>query len=97
MDDDENVSFGYLAVALLNGALRPFIAYWHPRLAAYEASQQADVTAADYESQWEQIDKFRRELKEVGKILTDYALILSKATGAPSLLRAVEETRRPGT
>lgn len=36
--DNGTISFGYIAVAVLNGALRPLLATWHPRLTAYEAT-----------------------------------------------------------
>ena len=93
---DGDVSFGYLAVALLNGALRPLLARWHPALAAYEAKPRPDgLSAGEWEAAWDQADELRQELNRVGRVLHDYATILAEATGAPSLLLAVEETRRP--
>jgi hypothetical protein len=96
MEDDGSVSFGYLAVALLNGALRPLLARWHPRLEAHEAGRPDGISAGEYEEAWDLAAELRTELKQVGHVLNDYAVILAAATGAPSLLRAVDETRRPG-
>jgi hypothetical protein len=36
---EQEISFEYLAVGVLNGALRPLLAVWHPTLAAYEATR----------------------------------------------------------
>ena len=36
---EQEISFEYLAVGVLNGALRLLLAVWHPTLAAYEATR----------------------------------------------------------
>ena len=74
-----DVSFGYLAVIILNTVLRPVLAKWHPLLLAHENSIGA-------EKLWEQHDKLREELNEVRTILITYADLLAKVAGVPSLV-----------
>ncbi|MFD9092413.1 hypothetical protein [Streptomyces collinus] len=38
VEKQEGISFGSLAVTVLNQALRPFLSTWHPRLSIWEAS-----------------------------------------------------------
>lgn len=45
---EQEISFGYLAVGVLNGALRPLLAVWHPTLAAYEATRPAGLSPVDW-------------------------------------------------
>ena len=44
---EQEISFGYLAVGVLNGALRPLLVVWHPTLAAYEATRPDGVSPVD--------------------------------------------------
>jgi hypothetical protein len=45
-------NFGYLAVAMLNYALRPLLTRWHPALADWEAHRPADRSRGDHEQAW---------------------------------------------
>jgi hypothetical protein len=89
------LSFGYIAVAVLNGALRPLLATWHPQLGTYEATRPAAVSVAAHEAAWPRADELRAELNRVRLVLIDYATLLSDAVGAPSLMQAVNDTSRP--
>jgi hypothetical protein len=93
-NDDGVYSFGYLAVALLNGALRPFLATWHPALLAHEADKKGDESATACEARWADNLKMRQELRDLRDALMAYAILLGEATGAPAILQSVEDTRR---
>lgn len=80
------LSFGYLAVAILNGALRPFLAKWHPLLEDHEASRPEGVSRLDHEKRWEHQALLRHELIEVRETLLRYADLLAKVTGVQSLV-----------
>ncbi len=81
------VSFGHLAVAVLNGALRPLLAEWHPMLSDYEARQPDEVSRVEWERAWEHHDGIRAAIAEVGETLTAYAGLLGEVCGAKDLLR----------
>lgn len=82
----DNLSFGYLAVAILNSALRPVMAKWHPLLLDYENTRPPDVSAVEHERRWAQYAELRQELNQVRGVLTDYANLLAEVAGVPSLI-----------
>jgi hypothetical protein len=90
------LSFGYIAVAVLNGALRPLLSRWHPELEAYELTREPNVSRMDHERRWDRSDELRRELKTTTVALTHYANLLAQAAGTPSLLEAVAGTEQSG-
>ena len=76
------VSFGQLAVLVLNKLLRPFLSKWHPQLSAHEASRPANVSQLQHERNWnDQHQKFREELRELARRLRQYAALLAEAAG----------------
>ena len=90
-----NLSFGYLAVAVLNGALRPVLAKWHPLLLAYEAHRESSVSALEYEQRWSQQEELRRVLNELRATLVEYANLLAQVAGVPSLIGPSGPHRAP--
>ncbi len=86
------LSFGYIAVAVLNGALRPLLATWHPRLTDHETRRPATTSITEHEANWEHSDALRAEINRVRLVLLDYSTLLAQAVDAPSLLRAVNDT-----
>ena len=88
------LSFGYIAVAVLNGALRPLLATWHPRLESYEATRPPSASRSEHEAAWTHAEALRLELNRTRLVLLDYAQLLADAVGAPSLLAAVRATER---
>ena len=88
------LSFGYIAIAVLNGALRPLLARWHPLLGTYEAQRSPSTPVVAHEAAWERSVELRDELNRVRLVLLDYATLLAEAVGAPSLLLAVNDTSR---
>jgi hypothetical protein len=67
------LSFGSLAVTMLNVVIRPVLAQWHPMLLTHER-------------QWEKGDELRRVLNEVREVLIAYANVLAQVADVPSLI-----------
>jgi hypothetical protein len=82
--------FGYLAVWMLNGALRPVLAYWHPELERWEAQRPVDRSAVDHEAQWSRVSELRGELERLRGFMLDYVRLLAEVCEAPALLEATE-------
>ncbi|GGX95067.1 hypothetical protein [Streptomyces hiroshimensis] len=82
-----SITFGALAVTVLNQALRPVLATWHPRLAAYESLRPADVDPVSYERGWEHAAELRAEIARVREVLVALAHALSEVAGSADLLR----------
>lgn len=81
-----NLSFGYLAVAILNGVLRPILARWHPMLLDYETRRPEGVSAAQHEHAWERNAELRQELNDARLKLIEYADLLAQVAEVPSLV-----------
>jgi hypothetical protein len=75
------LSFGAIAVAVLNGTLRPFLARWHPALTSYEATFPEGGDPVAHERAWERAAELRAELADVRASLTDLARLLSEVAG----------------
>ncbi len=80
------LSFGHLAVAILNAVLRPTLAKWHPRLLAYENTREPGISPVEHERQWPESEELRQALNEVRDFLITYADLLAQAARVPSLL-----------
>jgi hypothetical protein len=93
--DHGTISFGYIAVSVLNGALRPLLAKWHPLLGTYEITRPPTMSAAQHEAAWDRAEELRAELNRVRLVLIDYADLLAEAVGTRALLQAVKDTSRP--
>ncbi|MEK4741042.1 MULTISPECIES: hypothetical protein [unclassified Bacillus (in: firmicutes)] len=81
-----NISFGYLAVSILNSSLRPLLAKWHPMLLEYENKRNESVSIVEHEKPWDKHDELRKEIEFVHQILLQYAHILGQVAGVPSLI-----------
>ena len=81
-----SLSFGYLAVAVLNTVLRPVLAHWHPVLLDYENENIAKVSAVKWEADWEHNAALRAVLAERRATLIAYADLLAHVAGVPSLI-----------
>ncbi len=84
--NDSYISFGYLAVAILNIVLRPFLSKWHPLLLDHEVSKSDSISSFEHEKKWGKNEALRRELNRVNIILFQYADILAEVTDVPSLI-----------
>jgi hypothetical protein len=79
------VSFGILAVSVLNRVLRPFLARWHPLLLEYEQTKGTGVSSREHERSWSNHLELRRELDVVRSKLDRYADLLAQAAGIQKL------------
>lgn len=80
------VSFGHLAVAILNWVLRPFLATWNHQLEDYEYRRPDGVSRLEWERQWEKNAELREALTEVQASMLGYAGILGEVCGARGML-----------
>ena len=74
------LSFGYLAVSMLNLVLRPFLTEWHPKLRNWER----DNPNLD-ENEWEERSHFLSALSEMSGQLRQYADLFAKVADVPEL------------
>lgn len=84
-----NLSFGIIAVRVLNDVLRPVLSEWHPRLEAYEAQCPPGTPAITWEQQWEHDEALRAELRRVRPVVRQYLLVLAEAADVDELALAV--------
>ncbi len=63
------LSFGTIAVEVLNGVLRPVLAYWHPKLLDYENTKGDGVSALQHERRWECAEELRGVLNTIRPIM----------------------------
>lgn len=79
-------SFGVLAVTMLNYALRPVLARWHPALEDWEAARPAGRSRGEHEKVWASASDLRAALDSTRDALTQYAHLMASACGVPDLL-----------
>jgi hypothetical protein len=86
---DGQYNFGYLAIVILNGVIRPFLAHWHPLLEEWEGMRPSDRSRAEHEQSWPHAAQLRAELDAIRGSLTQYAALLAAACGIPDLSAAM--------
>lgn len=84
--DESLISFGYLAMAVINTVLRPVLAKWHPLLLDYESKKTKDMSLVEHEKLWDKNQELRTELNKVRHILVEYAEILAEVAKVPLLI-----------
>lgn len=84
------LTFGYVAVAVLNRLLRPLLAKWHPLLSDYEDSREPKSSKVAHERAWDRAAELRQALAEVRPKLKAYAEALAEAAGVESLVESEE-------
>jgi len=82
----DKLSFGYLAVAILNTVLRPVLAKWHPLLLDYESTKESSISPVEHERKWDKNEELRGVLNDVRDVLIEYANLLAQVTDVPSLI-----------
>ncbi len=82
----DNLSFGYIAVVILNVVLRPNLAKWHPLLLNYENQRTDSLPPLDYEKRWEKHEELRQVLNEIRSVLIKYSNLLAEVAEVPSLI-----------
>src|SRR5467141_3876640 len=75
------LSFGQIAVTVLNRVLRPVLAYWHPLLLAHEYNRPPSVSPVDHERAWQRADELRGALDSVRVTIQQYSVLLAVAAG----------------
>ena len=75
------LSFGYLAVSMLNRVLRPFLTEWHPKLRSWERNNpHLDENA------WEGRSDILNALNEISVQLLQYADLFAEVADVPELI-----------
>jgi hypothetical protein len=82
-----SVSFGHLAVAILNQVLRPILARWHPALEDYESDRPEGTSRLQWERSWARNAELRADVAEVRTTLLAYAGLLGEVCDAKTILR----------
>jgi hypothetical protein len=82
----DNLSFGYLAVAILNVVLRPVLAKWHPLLLDYESTKSGSVSQIEHERRWDKHDELRQVLNDVRGTLIEYTNLLAQVAEVTPLI-----------
>jgi hypothetical protein len=82
---DGQYNLGYLVVVMLNYAVRPVLAYWHPELQAWEADRPTGRAQLEHELAWPRVEELRGALDETRRHLAAYAALLAAACGVPDL------------
>jgi hypothetical protein len=85
-EGDDELSFGYIAVAVLNAGIRPVLAAWHPLLLDFEGRRPAGIPAPEYERSWDRAGELQEALMDARRVLIAYAKLLEQVAGVPSLL-----------
>ena len=83
---DDNLSFGYISIIILNTVIRPVLSKWHPILLDYENKKSESLSPVEHEKKWDKNEELRKELEEVRKKLIEYANLLSEVADVPSLI-----------
>ncbi|MFV0257775.1 MAG: hypothetical protein ACK5PP_04925, partial [Acidimicrobiales bacterium] len=68
-DRSDRYSFGYLATWVLNGAVRPTLAKWHPLLDDWEAGRPDGTSRRAHERAWNRHDELRDAVEAVRHVL----------------------------
>jgi hypothetical protein len=94
---ENNVTFGSLSIAVLNGAVRPLLSEWHPALQAWEATRPPGVSPQEHERSWERADELRAAIARTRVTLAELAKVLADVAGAASLIQeSADDTTRNG-
>lgn len=93
---DSDLSFGSIAITVLNQALRPLLTVWHPALADHESRRPPARSPAEHEREWEDAPALREELERMRPLLIGYANMLSEAADVPPLVSAAPADRGSG-
>jgi len=80
------LSFGYLAVKVLETILRPFMVRWYPLLIDYDSTRLKNEPAQEHEKKWERYEELKNAINEVRDALIQYANVLAKASELPMMI-----------
>ncbi len=92
--NEGDITFGHLAVAILNQVIRPVLAKWHPELTHWEAQRPPDRSPTEHEQQWAHNDALREEFNRIRARLMEYADVLATVSGVAKLTEYPSEEGR---
>lgn len=81
----QELSFGYLAVSMLNLVLRPLLTEWHPQLREWERDNPSLN-----EREWPGRSDFLRAFDETEKLLREYAKLFARVADVPELTEELD-------
>jgi hypothetical protein len=82
------ISFGEIAVRVLNEWLRPFLAKWHPLLLDHENRRSPMTSVYEHERAWDKARAARADLADLQMKLTTYAATLADVCGVAPIHKA---------
>lgn len=85
-------SFAELAIYVLNYAVRPVLAKWHPLLEEYESSRPDGKSVRAHEEEWERAAELRGALEDLRSVLLEYTNLLASVAGVEPLI-ALDEAQ----
>ncbi|MCX5274682.1 MULTISPECIES: hypothetical protein [Streptomyces] len=80
------VTFGVLAVNVLNLSIRPLLSRWHPLLTAHEGKRPGDLDPVAHERQWDRAVELRAEIESVRRVLLSLSSALREVAGVADLI-----------
>lgn len=80
-----DIAFAYLALAVLNGALRPLLTRWHPELTAYEQQRPPGESVVAWERAWPYRERLSQQIETTRQALLNYADVLAQVADVPPL------------
>ena len=83
----QNLSFGYLAVSMLNLVLRPLLTEWHPQLQVWERDHPGSGQGG-----WPGYTGCLKALSETGRQLRQYAALFAQVADVPELVEDSDAT-----
>ncbi|MFG2876444.1 hypothetical protein ACGFYU_15890 [Streptomyces sp. NPDC048337] len=81
-----HLTFGVLAVNVLNLSIRPLLSRWHPLLTAHEATRGDHVDPVAHERRWSRVGELRAEIESVRQVLLGLAQALNEVAGVGDLI-----------
>ncbi|MEU3598654.1 hypothetical protein ABZ714_07970 [Streptomyces sp. NPDC006798] len=80
------VTFGALAVTVLNHCVRPLLSKWHPLLTAHESLRPEHVDPVSHERRWARSAELREEIERVRGVMLALADALNEVAGVGDLI-----------
>lgn len=81
-----DMSFGRIAVRVLNEIIRPVLAKWHPLLLDYEKKKSDSVSLLEHEKRWDKYEELRKVIEDARVVLKEYSDTLAKVAKIPPLI-----------
>jgi len=88
--DKDDITLGYIAVAMLNKVVRPLLSKWHPKLKDFEHSRAEKTSEIEHEQSWEHAKELRAEINKVRIQLLEYTDVLGEYAGVNSLVERTD-------